>query len=179
MSERFKDIINAGLEKAASAFAMIIKREVKVKKIKVRIGVGDEKLFISDKVTNEDQILITPLIGESNGKSFLIFDAYTAGLITALCHSGHDKLLDKNAVENILLEIDNILSATFITEISNQLEISIFGDVPKITVKEALEADTEMDAFIFIESEFDIEKDEMANVSFLWMLEGELLKKVS
>ncbi|MCX2743206.1 hypothetical protein OO013_04980 [Mangrovivirga sp. M17] len=179
MSERFKEIVNTGLDKAAKALSLMIKRKVKVVDFRIRVGVGDEKVFISDKLNKGDQILITPLIGDSNGKSFLIFNEYTAGLITALCHSGHENVLDKNAVENILLEIDNILSATFITEISNQLDISIFGDVPKITVQEELEADTETDVFIYIESILDIEKDDMAKASFLWMLDRDLLKKVS
>lgn len=121
-----------GYEKASKSFSSLSGEQVNVKNFELFFGEATDLLQKIVKTKNPS-VLITDIIGEAKGRSYLVFSEKDAQAIP-------DMLLQKmkglesnpDFTEIILKEVDNMVSAAVITEFSNQLDLKIYGDVPKI-----------------------------------------------
>ncbi|MDH5475234.1 MAG: hypothetical protein OEX22_06045 [Cyclobacteriaceae bacterium] len=125
--DAFIEIASIGLSKSADSLSQIINEKVLLKTTKMGISIR-ERLEKSD--TNDFTVLTTRIMGEHEGICILIFSQEDALNIQKKCLPGSE---EKEMREALLLEIDNIISASVITQLANILDLKIYGDVPQIT----------------------------------------------
>ena len=84
-------------------------------------------------------LLITPLKGELTGKSLLVISPEEANkLFKSFLHQEppQDLSMLSEMQRAVLLELDNILSASVVTELANALNKKVYGDVPELKIIE-------------------------------------------
>ena len=174
-----QDIFLRGYEKASQSFSSLSGEQVSIKNFELFFGEASDLLHKIVKTKNPS-ILITDLIGEAKGKSYLVFSEKDAEAVPNMLLQ-QMKSLQSNPdfAEIILKEVDNMVSAAVITELSNQLDLKIFGDVPKIifpdeVTKEWLQEEMEdnEDMFAILSSaNFSFEGNIKISPYFIWILD--------
>lgn len=121
-------VMNAGFERAAESFSKLVGGAVSVMNSSSLIiplhthlsGIAEEKGNLI--------VLTTQIIGRVSGKSFLVFsEKEIHEIFKTLGPKG------EHLEEAFLLEIDNIMSASVISDLSNALSIEVYGDVPQLS----------------------------------------------
>ena len=139
-------IMNQGFARAATSFTKFIGKEVKITNTKsFIIRHTDDFSYVSEETGNLF-VLVTEIIGDLFGKSYLIFNDKESKDVFNMAANGS---LAESMKEAMLMEIDNIISASVISELSDALKISIYGDVPRL---EKLEG-TQLQEFISVEDD--------------------------
>lgn len=137
-----KTIINQGLSKAAESLSFFMKEEISFKELSFSINKLNNSIDFTSKFGENIHLLITNVIGELKGVCCLIFSEEEAD---KLRHTALPKEIIENPAlmaemsDAIMLEVDNIISASVITQFSNILNHKIYGGVPelkKLTVQE-------------------------------------------
>jgi len=128
--DAFVEIINIGLSKAADALSLMIKERVLIRCIEV---MGPIEVF--NEMGNDRIKLVTDLRGDVEGSCYFIVTESEAQYLTSKTFGADNaskkfELTELN--EGFLLELDNIISAAVITQLSDLLGVNIFGDVPRI-----------------------------------------------
>ena len=168
-------IISKGFEKASAAFSKLINRRVSfdLNSVSLIRHVSDPSLRAHNE--QEAVVLTTDIIGELSGRSYLILDQREMKVV---CDAVNPKL-SEHIREALLLEIDNIISASVISEIANALGIEIYGDVPALQFAQgnAITAlldhsipQQETTGFILCWASFKIENQETIHPQFIWKL---------
>jgi len=168
-----------GYEKASQSFSNLSGEDVSVKNFEIFFGESDDLLKKIVKTKNPT-ILITDIIGEAKGKSYLVFSERDSKAIPELLINRMKSLQHNPDFEEIILkEVDNMVSAAVITELSNQLDLKIYGDVPKIILPEdatrtwlndEIEDNHQMFA-ILSTANFSFESCGKINPYFIWILD--------
>jgi chemotaxis protein CheY-P-specific phosphatase CheC len=176
-------VMNSGFNKAASSLSRFINSELKI--------INTQSFLVSDQnlpnVSNEHgelYVLTTQIVGDLPGKSFLILNHEESQELFRTMHKpeNNDALRDA-----FLLEIDNILSASVIAEISNEVGIEIYGDVPQLIKLEALElqqffanekASEDPLCTIVIHTTFRFDKKEKVHPEFIWKLSNKIFEMI-
>lgn len=125
------EIINHGYRHAANSFSAMTGQKVTIEGCEVELCSNHDYLKDNFDHLKDLTVLQTDVIGQIQGASYLIFneeEKITVSHMTSAAFGPNSKLED----EVILMEIDNIISAAVITELSNSLKLSIYGDVPRI-----------------------------------------------
>jgi len=182
------EIVNLGLQKAAESMAFFTKEKVELKGIDVKQeGISKiDSIFPCD--TNETKyVLTTEIKGDLKGICYLIFSEQEVNKILGVS-------LPKSILEDpeklavmsdaILLEMDNIIVASVVTQFSNSFQYKMYGDVPRLSKSNCIEFKELMkkensgrEQFIYFKSamhtkELDICPD------FLWMLDDKFIEGV-
>lgn len=179
-----KEIINIALAKAADSLSFFIKN----KKILLKVcSVSFEKYTEASNVCTKQApsviVLKTEIKGNLNGNCYLFFSEEEQEKITSIVSPGIENLSSEAKTEMekaILMEIDNIVTASVVTQFSNLLNLKIYGYIP---LYHKLKADELID-FIkndnkdfksilkikteLYDSEFDI------NPEFVWFINHEI-----
>jgi chemotaxis protein CheY-P-specific phosphatase CheC len=120
----------AGFSNAARAFAQMTKKQVVVSSFHTESCQLHNSLFAHNNYKSYNEgvriLLTTELFGDVTGKSYLFLSPKDYTLLTASIPASSSV----NLKEEFLKELDNILSAAVITNLSNQLNSKIFGDIP-------------------------------------------------
>lgn len=129
-----KHVISAGLEKAAESLSFFMQETI-------TIDNQDEECLSCDPLDlarkNEENIhlLVTKVIGEMNGVCCLIFSESEANHLRNVALPEEirtNEEMMREMADGILLEVDNIISASVITQFSNIMKVKIYGDVPAL-----------------------------------------------
>jgi chemotaxis protein CheY-P-specific phosphatase CheC len=176
-----KEIFQKGYEKACQSFSSLSGEQVSIKNYELFFGEAPDLLRKIIKTKNPS-ILITDIIGEAKGKSYLVFSEKDAEAVPEMLIKKM-KSLESNPdfAEIIMKEVDNMLSAAVITELSNQLDLKIYGDVPKMIFPEeankewlADEMEENEDMFAILSSaNFSFENNMKICPYFIWILDKE------
>jgi len=181
-----KDIIDQGLNKAAESLSFFMKESITLKDIDFNIS-DDQNFPYTQSLPEDLHVLTTELRGDLKGKCFLVFtntekDELCRVALPSEIFNNSDKL--KTMQEPLLLEVDNIISASVITKIANSLNIKIYGDVPGLSImgsevfREYFIQQTKPDKLIMgLKTEFISSKSHF-HPEFLWILEPEFLNCV-
>lgn len=182
-----KEIIDLGLNKAAESLSFFMKETITLKDVDFNIS---KEQFISIKnETSENNlyVLSTEIKGELKGICYLVFNEDEKDEICKVAlppdiFNNPQKL--KNMEEPLLLEIDNIISASVITQISNKLKQKVYGDVPKMKLMKSEDLKNEIimqmspDKFIIgFQTEFISSKSNF-NPQFFWVLDSKFFECV-
>lgn len=130
-----KSIINQGLSKAAESLSFFMKEEIRFKELSFSINKLNSNIDFTSKAGENIHLLITNVIGDLKGVCCLIFSEEEADKL-------RQTALPREIIENpalmaemsdaIMLEVDNIISASVITQFSNILNHKIHGGVPEL-----------------------------------------------
>lgn len=124
-----KKIINVALANAADSFSKLAKSKIKLQHVEIPPSKPDNDL--KHLINDNDQlyVLITEVKGDIPAESYLVFSNESAEeFIRLIMPNANDKSLEIK--EAVLLETDNILTASVVTQFSNFFKVNIYGDVP-------------------------------------------------
>jgi len=133
--ETARNIISAGLVKAAESLSFFMNETITLNEFDQEDEISVHSLEIEKKNQSNIHLLITKVIGELNGVCCLIFSEEEANQLrnTALppeVLNSPEMMAEMS--DGIMLEVDNIISASVITQFSNMLKVKIYGGVPAI-----------------------------------------------
>ncbi|MCP4457407.1 MAG: hypothetical protein GY816_05180 [Cytophagales bacterium] len=178
-------MIKEGLRKASTALASILNSPISIKKIDFGVD-SMSKFNVADSKSYD--LLRTELIGEIQGVCHLIFTQEEIRRIIDTClpkelYTGAPSELELMELE-FITEIDNMVSATIISQFSNILDVEMFGNVPSLhtiksnEVKEYLEAESnKYNSTLHFKSIFQGEELEVSP-HFTWMVQDEFVTKI-
>ena len=132
-----KEIINIGLSKAADSLSFFIREKVLIKLIDIKFNSQNYSPISKKNDAQKSYVLTTYIRGDISGKSLLVFnESEVEKLIDAnLPDSIKSNPVEKvNMTDAILLEVDNIITASVITQFANILQCKLYGDVPTLNV---------------------------------------------
>ncbi|MBL0741099.1 chemotaxis protein CheC [Chryseolinea lacunae] len=183
--ERFLiQVMNSGFQRAAVSFSKLINKDVRIVNSDATLLHGEEDFGGIAEEEGELNILITQIIGDISGKSFLIFNRDESQEIYKALNT---KVSNDALNEAFLLEIDNIISASVIAELSNFLSLEVYGDVPRLAkvqskdlsafVSQEMRSD-EPFSMIFCNTTFQFEGGDKVHPQFIWKLSSKVFEKV-
>jgi chemotaxis protein CheY-P-specific phosphatase CheC len=175
--------MNVGMARAAKSFSVLLGSSVKTNPPQIvnldhgnnfpRLKENDESLFV----------FVTQMIGDFNGKSYLIFNHHEVAAIGKIFKKDNQ---DDHLSEAFLMEIDNIVSAAVISELSNLLKVEIYGDVPVmkrfsgVNLYDFIAADKDPhdNGLVVINTGFTVEKFPDIHPQFIWKFSPVLLEMI-
>ncbi|HEY5744488.1 MAG TPA: hypothetical protein VIU12_00300 [Chryseolinea sp.] len=173
-------VMNTGFERAAASFSKLINQRVTITSAQSTVVRYDGNFSYLSEEQGEVYVLITRIIGEISGKSFLIFSQDESLEIFKAIGL---KVQDTKLNEAFLLEIDNIMSASVISELSNALDLEIYGDVPQLVKMHAKELKNFIGAevnkddpsnLIFSNTTFQFEERGSVHPQFIWEMSSRI-----
>ena len=185
-----KDILNNGFTKAAETLSFFMNEKISIHAFDFKVDTVEHYKANFRFKEDSKYVLITEVIGEIRGFSYLVFsEADTAKLFELtipkdLPRSSNEFKVMSNA---LLLELDNIVSASVITQFSDLLDIRIHGGVPSIwdvhdsnkSVKEFFEGNLQDSHVLNFKSNFSSpSKKEEFSPEFIWILTPTFVEKV-
>lgn len=183
-----KKLINSGLEKAAQSMAFFTKNEVFIHSTDVQIKpISFIQKVLSKDGNNELTILTTEIMGEVGGVCYLIFSEEEVNKILEVSLP-ESVLKDSEKLkvmgEAILLEMDNIIVASVVTQLANTLNNKIYGNVPTLSKTPSNgfmqifdSARNTTNYFLYFKSEFKTKALDI-NPDFIWLLDDSYLQGV-
>lgn len=182
-----REIINIGIAKAADSFSFFINDKVMIRLLELKINFEHNFPLSRKYPTDKNYLLTTVVKGELKGESYLLFNEEEVNKIVEanLPKSIMDNLAEREKMtEAFLLEIDNIITASVITQFSNIFQRKIYGDVPGLNIL----AGNEINKFLsenhnkelnviyfnarFITNEIEIDPE------FIWLMDDSFFDEV-
>lgn len=182
--EKLAKIMGIGFDRAARSFSNLIHRKVTVTNCHsiVTDSLRSERAFA--EAHGDLHVLVTQVIGDVSGKSFLIFtDKERAEVFNAMNLRQDNEAL----CEAFLLEIDNIISASVISELADSLGLEVYGDVPELHRIAAAEYSTFMEkaigsggasGLLFCRATFQVGEHESTAPQFVWNLSNRIFEAI-
>jgi chemotaxis protein CheY-P-specific phosphatase CheC len=130
-----RNIISAGLVKAAESLSFFMNETITLNEVDQEDSLSVNTIEIEKKNQSNIHLMITKVIGELKGVCCLIFSEEEANQLrnTALppeVLNSPEMMAEMS--DGIMLEVDNIISASVITQFSNMLKVKIYGGVPEL-----------------------------------------------
>ena len=130
-TQYLQGIFKTAMQGSVAALSKMLAREVCHGKEKISITKVDQPLTHGLKAKTELTVLTTPLMGDLPGRSYLVLNSLEVDSV--LTHSKFNNDPSNTLMRDaLLLELDNILCASFITVLSEKLSVQIFGNVPQL-----------------------------------------------
>jgi len=137
-----RNIISAGLVKAAESLSFFMNETITLNEVDQDDQFSVHSIEIEKKNQSNIHLMITKVIGELNGVCCLIFSEEEADQLrnTALPQEVlNSPEMMAEMSDGIMLEVDNIISASVITQFSNMLKVKIYGGVPALRKVDSVE----------------------------------------
>lgn len=171
-------LMNSGFKRAALSFASVVGKSVRMTNSNSVLVRHDNDFSCYSEERGDLVVLTTQIIGAISGKSFLIFsDEESKEVFKSL------KSNDEQLKEAFLLEIDNIISASVISELSNALNIEVYGDVPHLNrvhsrdLQDFMNKEIKKDdpsSMIVANTTFQFDKGDKVHPQFIWKLSSKV-----
>jgi chemotaxis protein CheY-P-specific phosphatase CheC len=134
-----RELISIALSNAADSFSKMANEKVLIQGFDVNVLNQQELSDVTQHLTSPIQYLLkTEIKGRVIGKSFLIFSTEEVQKVFDIFAPGMPGPAVEGELDEfqkaILLEFDNIICATVVTQLSNILSLFAYGDVPEIHV---------------------------------------------
>ena len=165
-----EQVMKLGLDRAARAFSKFMGTPAKNGMTPGAYSVDHLAEFVPTKSSEQFFVLITQVIGDFTGKSYLIFSEAESRL---LMEQIRPSTLDANYREAVMLEADNIISASFIAELAESLGAEELSDF--------IHSDWEIAdpaKLVFAQTRFDVEAIPGLKPIFIWKISARILEKV-
>ena len=180
-----KVAFESGFTNAASSLTKMVKDKIYFNNF--HFGVHKlEPNFLKEYASfsrNKGNLLITTeIFGEVTGKSYLFLSDEEYDVLTSGIPESKNPTI--NLKEEFLKEVDNILSASVITRLSNELNLKMYGDIPILVgnvhgdIEDIIYDDfNEQTEDVYINSiSFSFEKQPVINPFFIWVVNNDVLK---
>lgn len=129
---RVLEAFESGYINAAHSFSKFVGADISY--IKTHQGlhivdVEDETIDLKEiEGFNANLLVATDVIGEVYGKSYLLLNTHEFDQLSQRVYGTDEALLDFK--EEFIKELDNVLSASVITKLSNALNLNMYGNIP-------------------------------------------------
>lgn len=173
---------NLGFSNAARALSSMLNQEANYYPSVYHVQKLDSGFFTKNDTSIRfgGHMVTTEIFGEVKGKSYLIL---SESEFTYLTHH----ITNNNFKEEFIKELDNILSASVITHLSNQLKLKIYGDIPTFVGKVNSQIEhiihddfgDEFDQVCIYASQFTIEGKPDCTPQFIWALDSQVLEYIT
>jgi len=185
--EAARNIIAAGLVKAAESLSFFMNETITLNELDQEDSLSVNAIEIEKKNQSNIHLMITKVIGELNGVCCLIFSEEEANQLrnTALppeVLNSPEMMAEMS--DGIMLEVDNIISASVITQFSNMLKVKIYGGVPALRKVDS----TELEKYLQEEKNNEMylvsfkTKFKSSHVSFapefIWLFENTFVESI-
>lgn len=178
--ENINTLFREGYKNAANSFSTFSGKNVNLANLEI-IFSDPEALLKKITIDADTTVLITEIIGEAKGKSYLLLNRYEVEKINQILLSKLKNSENNDAFREIILkELDNVLAASVITHFSNFLDLKIYGDVPLLIkpeentqqwFKKELEKVSKM--YTVVSSVcFTSDEDARLHPTFIWILDN-------
>lgn len=173
-------VMNNGFVRAADSFSKLVRRKVEIVHAQSVLVAAHEKISYLTQQRGQLTILTTHVIGDIAGKSYLVFNQQETEEIFRVLQTS---VASNELKDAFLKEIDNIISASVISELANALGIEIYGDVPHLLKASGTDFETIMraeldledsDSMIFCNTSFQFENHDQVNPHFIWKLNSRI-----
>jgi chemotaxis protein CheC len=127
-----KEILNIGLARAADSFASISKDRVLLKVPSMELISSPQVMKTLKKYEQTHEIIQSDIKGDFNGTTLMVFSAKHIDKLSQVClnlKTPYNFALDEMQ-ESLLLEISNIITGAFVTQMANILKANIYGSPP-------------------------------------------------
>ncbi|MES2760885.1 MAG: hypothetical protein V4677_01710 [Bacteroidota bacterium] len=127
-------LVRKGLLKAAESLSFFMNEDLGINELNFKIN---EEIDWPTKTGENIHLLTTEVMGELPGVCYLIFSEEEANKLREIALSAeirNNPELVAEMNDAIMLEVDNIISASVITEFSNILKQKIYGNVPNLVI---------------------------------------------
>jgi chemotaxis protein CheY-P-specific phosphatase CheC len=129
-----QELITLALSNSSASFSKMAGEHVEIDDCQIKeFGTEDLTKILTNDSGNIN-ILSTEIIGDLQGKTFLLFNEENTKKVVKIFTN--KDVADSNKLNEletaVLLELDNIITAAMVTQLSNILEIKAYGDVPNI-----------------------------------------------
>lgn len=135
-----KEILNIGLARAADSFASISKDRVLLRVPSMELVTAVEVIKTLENFEDTHEIIQSDIKGEFNGTTLMIFSANHIQKLSEVCLNLSPPFPDELNLmqESLLLEISNIITGAFVTQLANILKANIYGSPPSHPPKGSL-----------------------------------------
>lgn len=174
-----KEIINIGLSKAADSLSFFIKDKVLIQHLDLQINSTSYAPLSRKQEAGKTYLLTTNILGDINGKSYLVLnDTEVEKFVgTNIPDSIKNNDVEKSKMTDaLLLEIDNIITASVVTQFSNILRFKMYGGVPMLDTFQQDQLNTHLNDsnpdqcnVMYFNSRF-ITKNLDINPEFIWLM---------
>lgn len=186
--EAINKLLKFGLSKAANAFQSVLGTNASLRSIDASLERISDVPQYSTKTENKAHLLKTELVGDIKGLCHLILSDEE---VQKIQNAGlPEEILINNNPETRLMklefltEIDNMVAGAVITQLSNFLDMEVYGNVPSLHVMHA----EEVNKYIKAESSVYGSKVEFRAIfdipqlgvhpEFVWLLQESFIEKV-
>lgn len=197
-SEEYVDLMNKnatmGYMLASNSLSKFCGKPVFSRRPKIDFNHFSPDLFkevISNYQGDECYVLITDVIGAISCKSFLILSNEDAVRLADFCKEANG--IANIPLDELLKEVDNIVSAGLVSCFSKIMEMKIFGGVPQLIklkkkdVHSFIEGNiqdfdfdiNDYESFMVVSSVFGFAEDKSLAPMFVWVFPDEFYKKMS
>jgi chemotaxis protein CheY-P-specific phosphatase CheC len=185
-----KELLNIALANAADSFSKMANERVLFKGYDLTLL---EKSGLETLLTEvEDKglyVLTTEIKGKLTGICYLVFDTKDAEGVFPIFAPNNASIEEGGKLsefqEAILLEVDNILSAAMVTQLSNFLDLFVYGDVPNLKclnkeqLVEILRNDHDMyyEVALNLKAKLETSKSNVSPI-FIWFFKNDFVDAV-
>lgn len=186
------EVVNIAIAKAADMLSFFVKQKVMAEKSKISFEPFSEKTLFTSMNSERIVVLKTEVRGEFTGNCYLLFTQEQKEKVLRLTLPplvySNEKLL-KEQGKAILLEMDNIISASVISQFANLLKLQMYGYVPRFNEIKAedvngflYEENKSNSVLLRIKTKLSTENDKL-EPEFVWFLDKDVfisgIKKLS
>ncbi len=127
-----KEIFNISLSKAADSLSFFVGSKILIKDLQLSVVDNISADDLKHHFAQAEAILETRLKGEYSGLTYLLFSEEDVKNFFKVAHPiNPDSTLEDELSKELLLEADNILTASVVSALADILKNFIYGDVPK------------------------------------------------
>jgi chemotaxis protein CheY-P-specific phosphatase CheC len=182
-----KQIISAGLVKAAESLTFFMNETITLKDFEEDKLIDQPPLNLGKKEEQNILFLTTKVIGELKGVCCLIFSEEEANHLRQAALP--PEILNSPEMmaemsDGIMLEVDNIISASVITQFSNLLKVKIHGGVPNLKrvnyqeMETIIQEDINKELYL-ISFKTSFESSKVAfNPEFVWLFDHAFIESI-
>ncbi|MDQ3110321.1 MAG: hypothetical protein M3R17_10540 [Bacteroidota bacterium] len=182
-----REIITTGLKKAAESLSFFMKEKITIDNLDYYKNQEGPSWELLPKEDPNIHLLLTEIVGDLKGICCFIFSEKEANLLRnaalpAEITENQDLMVEMS--DAIMLEVDNIITASVITQFANILKHKIHGGVPQLKkmtfdqLNKFVKSDKNKDLFsINFKTHFSTSKGNF-NPEFLWLLDKRFTESI-
>jgi chemotaxis protein CheY-P-specific phosphatase CheC len=178
--DHLRSAFASGYSNAASSFSTLINDKIDFNNFHFDFHKLDSTLFTERNYfrrSGEHLLVTTDVFGDITGKSYLFlndqeYDVLTAGVPVS-------KSLKIDFKKEFIKELDNIISASVITRLSNELKLKMYGDVPLLRgrtdsqIEDIIYSDFNSQTEVYINSIFfSSDRYPAVRPFFIWVMDS-------
>jgi hypothetical protein len=179
-----EELVKRGLECSCESLGFFLREKVELETLRFS-DAGVAELHVLREGNGKEIILHSEIIGQVGGQCFFLLNLEEANMLFKRNFTAGTTTPQKQIFEAFLLELDNIITASVVTEFANHLQLKIFGGIPSIFYREdenklqEVMKKTEGDLYsINFKCRYKIQGIEFSPM-FFWVLESKFPEIVS